>query len=1509
MASDKPQTTEQKLRSFLIGWLADTLEVAAADIDPEQPFQRQGLDSLQATRMVEVLAERLGRDVSPVVVWGHPTVEALSRHLAGTVVAPAAVTADPWAPSAATGDARGAGGTRPDPIAIVGMACRMPGGAANLDAFWQLLCDGVDAVRKVPADRWDADAVYHPDPLHRGGVNTREGGFIDRIDLFDPLFFGISPREAEQMDPQQRLLLEVAWEALEDAGQPAPGLAGSKTGVFIGASWQEYALEHRRLNAEYTSHTGVGQSLNIMANRISYLFGLQGPSLVVDTACSSSLVSVHLACQSLRDGEAEMALAGGVNLILSLHSARLLTKFGGLSGDGRCKSFDHRADGFGRGEGAGMVLLKPLSRALEDGDRIYCLIRGSATNNDGPSNGLTAPNPEAQIEVLRAAYRRAGVEPSSVGYVETHGTGTALGDPIEAQALSTVLCADREPERPLRLGAVKSNLGHLETAAGIAGLIKAALVVHHRAMPGNLHFQRPNPHIPFDDWKLRVQTSLEPWPTRDLARVGVSSFGWGGSNCHMVLEEAPVSRACLLPLAASGTAELRRRAQNWRDFLDTPASHGSLPQLCRAAGVAASATSESAQTRRLAVVGSTRAELQARLDAWLQQGATPPGPTAPGKGLVFVLSPGGSAFGGLGDQLLREEPVFRATFQRCTRIYRQISGGRDLLRTMTTAPDDERWDSGAFAGPILTSFQIAMMELWRSWGVEPDAVVGHSIGEIAAAYAAGALDLRQAMTVLYAYQVSLHACAPGTMSVVQLSAAQVEPMLEGREAWLSGELSPNSCVVSGPDAALAAFLAELPGEVFRARVKVNVLVHTPPMRDALDAAREVLQGLEPSRARIPLYSTYRSDMLDGSELTADHWLGQLGSPPRLAPILAKLLDDGYRYWLQIDPHPVLGPVLRQNFAAAGTTDARALVSMRRGDDVRTTMLESLARLYEAGLAHPRWQRIFPAAVGGVLPSVLAENQPDAGGAQVRAELLVLSARSPEALRQSAADTAARLRRQSDELSDICYSAAVRRPHHEHRLALTGTSHAALAQELDAWVAGTPLPGIAVGRVSKPRLAFLFSGQGARWSSLDPRLVQRLPVLRDALVDIDRRLRALGVPVLETLFADDAEEALRSTALAQPAIFALQVALVEQWRAWGIEPAAVLGHSVGEIAAAWAAGALSLDDAARLVVVRGAAMDAERGRGAMAAVELDEAEALEVCAPYGERLSVAAINAPRSVVLSGEPEALTEVLLTLESQRVRVRRLAVDYAFHAAGMEAAAARVGVEMEAQLRQSGSCSFVSSVTGQALAGEELTADYWSRNVRQPVRFAAAVEHLADPDQGGFDLFVEIGPHPVLAVPTGEVLAARAGEASLPPAVLPSLRRGRDGREVLLQALAQLYARGCEVHWPGVFPDEGRLVKLPGYAFQRRSYWLTSEELSADGAAPTVQERAVGLPEPQTSRVQLASQPPSVPSAITSPDAPLAPAGVAAAETEAVLASQLQAFQRMVHEQLQTLEAEALR
>jgi acyl transferase domain-containing protein/acyl carrier protein len=1431
-----------ELRTRLRTLLAARLRLDSSAIDPGERFSRYGLDSASAVGWIAEISAELRRALSPTLVWAHPTLEELARHLAGEDAAAAAPEL-PTPPFCAAAE----------PIAIVGLACRFPG-APSLQAYWRMLCDGVDATRTVPADRWDAQAWYDPDPEKPGTINTRRGAFLDRVDEFDPLFFGISPREAAEMDPQQRLMIELAWEALEDAGIPPRSLGGSRTGVFAGVIGHDYAELHKMSGAAVTSHTGPGTSLSIVANRVSYLLGLRGPSLSVDTACSSSLVAVHLACQSLRDGESTLALAGGVNLILSPKFTVELTKFGGLSGDGRCKAFDARANGFARGEGGGMAVLKPLSRALADGDPIYCLIRGSAVNNDGASNGLTAPSPQAQVEVLREAYARAGVDPRRVHYVEAHGTGTRLGDPIEARALAAVLCAGRDPARPLLIGSAKTNIAHQEAAAGIAGLIKLALAIHHRAIPPSLHFETPNPDIPFEELRLRVQTALGPWPAyeerREPAAGGVSSFGWGGTNSHAVLEEFSAARAQPFLLSAASLDELRDEARRLLELAGSPTAGSGLSLQALCAAVAR----RPAEDYRLAASLRSRGELADCLQAFLAGRPRPglaSGQAGESSGLVFVFSGMGSQWPGMARELLRE-PLFRARLERFDRVHRPLAGWS--LIAELAAGSGERWSQAVFAIPLLVALEVAQTDLWRSWGIAPDAVVGHSIGEIAAAYAAGVLSIEESARVAFWYGRAVGWIdGRGAMGVVELPPREAGERLAagGGRLELVAHLSPGSAAVAGPPAEVDAFLAMVRSEGrFAARVAAGAAAHSSELDPYLPEALAGFPGIAPRRPRIPLISTLTGSPLDGP-MDAAYWVQSLRQPVRFAQAMEHLLAAGYGLFLELDAHPILAAPLQQCFVAACGVEAAWLPTLRRGEGARTVLFDSLAALWLAGRPVRR-ERLFPDAP-----------------AEGRTELVPLSARTPEALSDLARATAGSLReRETGSLPDLAWSAAARRGHHEHRLAAVVRSPAELAERLEAFSRGEEVAGLAAGRSHRGEMGvvFAFSGQGPQWRGMGRQLLAGEPVFREAFERCDELLRPwLGEPLIARLDRDDA--GLDHTGLAQPALFAVQVSLAVLWRSWGIVPAAVVGHSAGEIAAAHVAGVLSLEQAARVAAVRGRSMDPAWGRGGMAAVELSEEEARAALPEVGDgtgRLWIAAVNSPGAVAIAGSPAALESAVARLQARGITCRRLRVAYPFHGPLMEPFDREVEAELADLRPRPAAIPMISTVTGAAVAGPDLGGAYWRRNVREPVRFADAVGALAE-----HDIFLEIGPHPVLAVAISQGLD-RLGRAA---SVLASLRRGRDERETMLEALGALYALGLPVDWAGVHPDAGRFVRLPAYPFQRQRYWF-----------------------------QPASSPSPDPARGTAAPSPVRPESNG---LEQLLGWQLDAFQHMVSLQLGMLQA----
>ena len=852
-----------------------------------------------------------------------------------------------------------------EPIALIGIGCRFPG-ANGPESFWRLLREGVDAIREVPADRFDIDAVYDPRPGKPGKLISRCGGFLEGVDRFDFSFFGISPREAARMDPQQRLLLEVAWEALEDAGQTADALSGSATGVFIGLCTSDYldALSIRDYPAAMDNYINSGNARSVVPGRISHAMGLHGPSLTVDVACASSLVAVQLACRSIWDGECAQALAGGVNLLLVPEHGFGFSQAGMLAPDGRCKFGDAGADGFVRSDGVGIVVLKPLSLALTDGDPVYALIRGGAANNDGRRSGsLMSPSAIGQEEVLRAAYRDAGVDPLAVRYVEAHGTGTAAGDPAEVTALAEVLGSGRAADQPCFLGSAKTNIGHTEGAAGVAGLIKAALVLKHRLIPPSLHLRTPNPAIPWHALSLRIPGAPQPWPDNATAYAGVSAFGISGTNAHLVLEEAPPpatrmdssdgewplvlsarSPEALAALARSHAAALAGHAGSWYDHCYT------------------AATRRTHHDHRLALIAGSAHEAAAVLQAF-GDGGEASGihhSRREGRGrpaLVWVFPGHGPQWVGMGRDLAAHEPVFREALAACDAAMWPELGWSVAERLATLSEQD--LDDGEVIGPLIFAVQMALAALWRAWGIVPDAVVGHSMGEVAAACVAGALSLVDAARTVCRRSLLLGRTGGlGTMLLLDLPVRAAQESLAGFEDRLSvGAInSPTSTVIAGDHAALAAFGEQLDQRgVFYRRVKIGFAAHSPLVDPLCPELIRALADLAPRPPSIPFYSTALEPAEGPPRFDGEYWAANMRCPVQFAAAVERLLAEGHGTFLEISAHPVLLGSIGQSLSHLGA-QGTLLASLRR-EEGRGVPLDTLGTLFALGF-DVAWGAVF-----------------------------------------------------------------------------------------------------------------------------------------------------------------------------------------------------------------------------------------------------------------------------------------------------------------------------------------------------------------------------------------------------------------------------------------------------------------------------------------------------------------------------------------------------------------------
>ena len=868
-------------------------------------------------------------------------------------------------------DARGYSASY-EPIAIIGIGCHFPGEATSPQAFWAMLCAGVDATREVPGERWEVRKFYDPNLNKSGKMNALRGGYLGRIDQFDAHFFGISPREAIWLDPQQRLLLQVAWEALEDGGQVAERLVGSDTGVFIGGFTLDYQLlQNYGAYGRYRlqAHSATGMMMTMLANRLSYIFDFRGPSLAIDTACSGSLVAVHLAAQSIWNGECSLALAGGSNIMISPNTTIAESKGGFLSPDGRCKAFDAAANGYARGEGAGVVLLKPLARALADRDPIYALIRGTAVTQDGHTNGITVPNQAAQEAAMRTAYRRAGIAPHEIQYVETHGTGTPVGDPIEARAIGNVLSNGRPREQRCIIGSVKTNIGHLEAAAGVASLTKAALALKYRQIPPHLHLRDPNPDIAFDELQLRVPTELDEWPATGGPRyAGINSFGFGGTNAHVVLQEAPSepvpkvreaegARPYLLPLSARSPEALTALARSYRDLLAAESHH------LNDIGYSASLR-RSHHDYRLAVVAHSKAEAIEKLDAFLQ-GRSRPGiasgriPLAGRPKVAFVCSGMGPQWWAMARELLMREPIFRASIERCDAELRHYTGW-SLLEALSASEEQSRMTETEVAQPANFAIQVGLAELWRSWGIEAHAVIGHSTGEVAAQYLVGALSFEDAVKVSY-YRSSLQqrTSGSGRMLAVGMTPEMVDQAMRdaGPLVSVAAINGPTAVTLSGDATILESMASQLETfEVFHRFLSVNVPYHShfmDPLRDDLLAG---LGDLRPQSACIPLYSTVTGTRVDGSGSDADYWWQNVRGTVLFAAAFSQMIADGYSIFVELSPHPVLASSMNELLSQQGQ-EGVVVPSLRRNEPDSAVLLGSLGTLYTQGCA-VGWQKFY-----------------------------------------------------------------------------------------------------------------------------------------------------------------------------------------------------------------------------------------------------------------------------------------------------------------------------------------------------------------------------------------------------------------------------------------------------------------------------------------------------------------------------------------------------------------------
>ncbi|NOK74547.1 MAG: hypothetical protein GFH24_608302n1, partial [Chloroflexi bacterium AL-N5] len=968
-ADSLPSTTHHPdavtIQQWLIERFATHLRLQPTAIDPHTSIDHFRLNSLTAISIIGDLGNWLDRDLSPTLLYNYSTIAALTNHIAQDM--------GHHTPPEQTDQEQ----IHNEPIAIVGLGCRFPG-AENVEAFWNLLTRGINAIREVPTQRWDADRFYDTTPATKGKMNTRWGGFLDHIDTFDATFFGISPREAACMDPQQRLLLEVAWEALEHGGLAPEQLAGTTTGVFIGISTNEY----QRLQFNHPDHidayAGTGTALSITANRLSYLLNLNGPSMAIDTACSSSLVAVHLACQSLRQGECNTALAGGSNVILGPETSIALAQAHMLSPSGQCKTFDADANGYVRGEGCGVIVLKRLSDALAAKDPVFAVIRGSAINQDGRSNGLSAPNGMAQQAVIRQALQKAQLTPAEISYVETHGTGTSLGDPIEVEALVNVLHEQRSPNQLCVLGSVKTNIGHLESSAGIAGLIKTTLAMWHGTIPPHLHLENMNPYIRLDQKPFLINTQPYQWPKNGQPRyAGVSSFGFGGTNAHIVLQDSPTIErkaeaqevqqrsAHILTLSAKSETALTAMADRYAQHITTH-SNDLLEDICYTSNVG-----RNHLQHRLVAVAITSEQLCEQLQGFVSgkssqrvqiQQAPPVAPS-----IIWLFSGQGSQYLHMGRDLYETQPVFRATLDRCADILSSYLDTPLLDILYSDTQNGALIHETAYTQPILFAFEYALAEMWRSWGIVPAAVIGHSVGEYIAACVAGVFSLEDGLTLI-AERGRLMQTLPkdGQMAVVFADEAYVRAAIEPyiTTIAIAAINGPSNITISGARHGIETMVQMFEAQGITTRpLPTSHAFHSPLMASITEAFEEAAKNVQFNAPNIPLVSNLTGNFLDDGYIPdATYWRRHIREPVRFADGVQALQTQEQPIFIELGPTSSLMSMGKRCTDGAGTW----LSTLKRNQDDWQTLLQTLGQLYVRGVSiiwervaegHPHYQRI------------------------------------------------------------------------------------------------------------------------------------------------------------------------------------------------------------------------------------------------------------------------------------------------------------------------------------------------------------------------------------------------------------------------------------------------------------------------------------------------------------------------------------------------------------------------
>jgi malonyl CoA-acyl carrier protein transacylase len=1322
-----------------------------------------------------------------------------------------------------------------EPIAIIGMGCRFPGGASTPKRFWELLKKGVDAITEVPRERWNLDDYYDPDPESPGKIYTRYGGFIEQIDEFDANFFGISPREAIHLDPQQRLLLEVSWEAIEYAGRNPQELNGSKTGVFIGICGNDYShLVFHQDPEKIDAYAASGNAHSTASGRISYIFGLLGPSLAVDTACSSSLVSIHLACSSLRKQECNLALAGGVNRLISPEGSIAFSKARMLSFDGRCKTFDASADGFVRGEGCGMVVLKRLSDAIADRDNILAVIRGTAINQDGHTSGLTVPNGPSQQAVIRQALENGGVEPANISYFEAHGTGTSLGDPIEVGALGTVFGTTHSQEQPLIVGSVKTNIGHLEGAAGIAGLMKVVLQMQNQQIVPSLHFNQPNPYINWSELPVKIPTQTSPWSTNGKSRMaGVSSFGFGGTNAHVILEEAPIQesqvkdsyldqRPChILTLSAKCEKALQELGQRYGEFLGNN-STASIADICFTAH-----TGRSHFNHRLAIITSDKQELAdqlVKISAGEKVNGVFSGKLHSNRSpkIAFLFTGQGSQYINMGRQLYETQPVFRQTLDQCEQILQSYLE-KSLLDVIypenTKEINNSVIDQTAYTQPALFAIEYALAQLWQSWGIKPDVVMGHSVGEYVAATVAGVFSLEDGLK-LVAHRGRLMQQLPsgGEMVAVMASFERVNQVIAPytEKVAIAAINGPVSVVISGAAEAIGMVRDSLEAEVIKTKqLQVSHAFHSPLMEPMLADFEAVANQITYHQPRIPLISNVTGARADERIATTSYWVNHVSQPVKFAQSMETLHQEGYEVFLEIGPKPILLGMARQCLPeGVGVW----LPSLRSGQGDWPQILQSLGELYVQGVkvdwsgfdqdysrnkvvlpTYPFQQQRYWIETDNNLTQ---KKQFLSGYENLYHNLFTLSAESEPDLASLIRQTLKQItNRNGKTLEEICYGANLANSHADYRFATVSVSCSQLEEDLKDYLSGDTLDRIAVNKITdhEPKIAFVYTGHGSQYWGMGKELYDTQPTFRKAFDHCNSLFsQFLDKSLLEILYTStqDAFD-IDETSYVQPALFALQYALTELWKSWGIQPSLVLGASTGEYAAAVTAGAFSLEDGCKLISALGQLTQSlPREWQTLGISGAPEEKVTEVIEPFIPQVAHISKGGWKNMI-TGEPKVVASIASQLAEQGFDTRYLQAPYGFHSYRMEPILPHLEKTARELNYTNPTIDFVSTVLGK-ITLSVATPEYWVKNARLPVELSTTLQTCLSL---GYKTFIEIGPKGIVSGIGSTCIPEDYQEQVL---WLPSIRENISNWKQLLQCWAWLYVKGATLNWQGLYEED---------------------------------------------------------------------------------------------------------